>query len=258
MSKILTTRNAQITTVAVEIKSLTVSSKQVTQSVFRQLIEEPLIREDGTLAGAPWGHVNYHPDKCGDHFARHMHVVWQRGSELRRARIDLTADFDRSPGEVRGFRPELADDFFAEVVRKHLHEGETGYFTGIPWRQYKNSGGVLQPFEDRTVSLHGVPVTFFMSEKALAAVTAMLKWGNRLRVAEEKNNQYQRDVLAPAAQEAFEVALAELDHERADSPPLAELFALVDQQANAEAERRQRHRDTIATLAALPHLFIAV
>lgn len=82
----LTTMNATITTAAVEVKTLTISGKQVTLAVFRQLREEPLIAEDGTLNGVPWGIVNYHPDKCGD-AKEHLHVVWQHGDELRRAYV---------------------------------------------------------------------------------------------------------------------------------------------------------------------------
>jgi hypothetical protein len=88
MTKMLTTQNAQITTAAVEVKTLTISGKQVTLAVFRQLREEPLISEDGTLNGAPWGVVNYHPDKCGVHLTEHVHVIWQAGAELLRSRVN--------------------------------------------------------------------------------------------------------------------------------------------------------------------------
>ena len=87
----LTVHNAQMSTATVEIKTLTITGKQVTLAVFRQLIEEDLIAEDGTLDGIPWGTVNYHPDKCGtgdywkDH--PHWHVVWQKGGELRRSLV---------------------------------------------------------------------------------------------------------------------------------------------------------------------------
>ena len=85
MTAPLTVHNANVTTAAVEVKTLTISGKQVTLAVFRQLIEEPLINDDdGTLNGVPWGTVNYHPDKCaGD--PKHYHVVWQKGDDLRRA-----------------------------------------------------------------------------------------------------------------------------------------------------------------------------
>ncbi|WP_121703494.1 hypothetical protein [Streptomyces sp. E5N298] len=86
--KQLSARNATITTAAVEVKALTISGKQVTLAVFRQLKEEPLIAEDGTLNGEPWGIVNYHPGKCGD-APEHLHVVWQNGDELRRSAVQM-------------------------------------------------------------------------------------------------------------------------------------------------------------------------
>ncbi|MER6975991.1 hypothetical protein [Streptomyces carpinensis] len=95
--KQLSARNATITTAAVEVKALTISGKQVTLAVFRQLKEEPLIAEDGTLNGEPWGIVNYHPDKCGD-APEHLHVVWQNGDELRRSAVQMpSAGFHSHP-----------------------------------------------------------------------------------------------------------------------------------------------------------------
>lgn len=88
--------DAKIKTAAVEIKSLTVSGKQVTLAVFRQLQEESLFDMDGcdmTFEGIPWGRVNYHFDKCGidpetgKHYT-HLHIVWQKGNELRRTLVE--------------------------------------------------------------------------------------------------------------------------------------------------------------------------
>ena len=85
----LNVRNAQVSTATVEIKTLTVSGKQVTLTVFRQLIEAPLIVDDGSLNGEAWGTVNYHRGKCDDD-APHWHVVWQQGDELRRSQVSMT------------------------------------------------------------------------------------------------------------------------------------------------------------------------
>lgn len=49
----LTTREATVTTAAVEIKTLTVRGKQVTQAMFRQLVEEDVVDDDGYFAGLP-------------------------------------------------------------------------------------------------------------------------------------------------------------------------------------------------------------
>ncbi|WP_326826444.1 hypothetical protein [Streptosporangium sp. NBC_01756] len=97
MTKILTTQNAQITTAIVAVETLTISGKQVTQSVFRQLLEERLISSSGELRGTPWGIVNYCPDPSCKTSPReaaiygpnpaHIHVVWQKDNELRRTTV---------------------------------------------------------------------------------------------------------------------------------------------------------------------------
>lgn len=105
MTRPLTVHNAQITTAAVEVKTLTISGKQVTLAVFRQLQEAELVAPDATLNGVPWGLVNYHPDKCSSG-PPHVHVVWQQGTELRRARVD-------SPSASPRFWGESFDSFVA-------------------------------------------------------------------------------------------------------------------------------------------------
>lgn len=83
----ITVHDATIKTAAVEVKALTISGKQVTLAVFRQLIEEALLDPDtGEYAGVPWGTVNYHWAECRD-TGTHHHVVWQKGEELRRATV---------------------------------------------------------------------------------------------------------------------------------------------------------------------------
>jgi hypothetical protein len=84
----LTTQNATITTATIEVKALTIGAKQVTLAVFRQLQEETVIRPLNAklVSEELWGTVNYHPDRCADE-PEHLHVVWQKGVELRRARV---------------------------------------------------------------------------------------------------------------------------------------------------------------------------
>jgi chromosome segregation ATPase len=80
---IINIENAQIKTASVEIKTLTISGKQVTLSVFRQIEEESLIDDDTMkLNGIPWGLINYF---WKTEYANHkIHVLWQNGKELRR------------------------------------------------------------------------------------------------------------------------------------------------------------------------------
>lgn len=273
MTKVLTTQNAQITTASVEVKTLTISGKQVTQSVFRQLLRLQLINEDGSLAGVPWGHVNYHPDKCGDSARAHLHVVWQLGSELRRCRVNLTPSFDEYGSDDRVRYPELADDFYTACVRAWLHGEKLGYFGGNPIScSVTHYGDRKTVSQHRTVKYRGVPTFFEMSKAALKAAQA---WEDlaRYRKKAEQEAAEEAEILqsgteryistqwrktAERGEAEFAECLGKLDEECANDLPLDELYAAVDAEVKPEAERRQRYRDCIAAIAALPHLFIAV
>lgn len=81
---VITVENAQIKTAAVEIKTLTISGKQVTLSVFRQVQEEDLIdHEKLKLNGIPWGNINYFWKDKGNELSDY-NIIWQKGKELRR------------------------------------------------------------------------------------------------------------------------------------------------------------------------------
>jgi hypothetical protein len=58
----------------------------VTLAVFRQLPCEELVAPlAAELRGVPWGRVNYCVKDCPE--SKHIHVVWQKGNELRRSVI---------------------------------------------------------------------------------------------------------------------------------------------------------------------------
>lgn len=85
MTRQITVREATVKTATIEVKALTISARQVTLSVFRQLYDEDLIDPDtADLRGVPWGVVNYFWGACAK-ASEHLHVVWQKGDELRRA-----------------------------------------------------------------------------------------------------------------------------------------------------------------------------
>lgn len=110
--KQLNVQNATVTTATIEVKTLTIGARQVTQGIFKQLIEEPLIAEDGTLNGVPWGHVTWHPDGCTRD--DHWHIVWQRGEDLRRAYVRKEVDFST-------FACPQADALLAHHVSRMAH-----------------------------------------------------------------------------------------------------------------------------------------
>lgn len=67
----------------VTVQVLTIGAKQVTQAMYRQLLEKPLIDGDtGKLNGNPWGWVNLHLD-C-DKKPNHQHVIWEQDGKLYR------------------------------------------------------------------------------------------------------------------------------------------------------------------------------
>jgi hypothetical protein len=122
----ISVKDAQLSTVAVEIKSLTVSGKQVTLAVFRQLEIEPLINEDLSFAGLPWGRVNYFPPPCSN---THLHVVWQKGDELRRACVQPTMPQAWRENEWQPVR-DAAHSVFAAMVWAHPETFENSYRYG--------------------------------------------------------------------------------------------------------------------------------
>lgn len=70
-----------IKTASIEVKVLTLTRKQVTMGVFRQLDMKCCINQDmSEFKGQIWGRVNYH-HKCVEDYV-HMHVVWQLDDEL--------------------------------------------------------------------------------------------------------------------------------------------------------------------------------
>ena len=148
----ISAHEATVKTATVEVKSLTISGKQVTLAVFRQLIDEPVIDDldDETglpsLAGQPWGTVNYHPDKCSGE-ARHLHVVWQRAAQLRRSTVRFSL-----PEWSSNWEEQVADIRYLAVLRKIVEaDGEGEVFAPIPrYRFGVRSGDLAVTYRDAT------------------------------------------------------------------------------------------------------------
>lgn len=280
----LTTETATITTAAIQIQTLTIGKKQVTLAVFRQLREEPLVAEDGTLNGVPWGIVNYHPDKCGDDYSDHWHIVWQRGSELRRSYIAEAADFDhvtrsgnRPPAHWH--RSKAVDQYLTAVVYMGITAGGDSILGVKPGHiSYGDENDEPKSHVADLVLAPAIAGTDSFPVRATAAPEAVhaANWADQLRVrrarADREFSTYERGLSADwqaRARESRSQAAEEAQGNHLDAMgKLRELiegwggFDAINEayeaEIAAEEVRRQRHRDTRAALTGLPQLFIAV
>lgn len=218
----LTVHNAEVRTATVEVRTLTISGKQVTLAVFRQLIEDDLVDGDGNFRGLPWGTVNYHPDKCGDKEVGHLHVVWQQGSELRRTRC--------SPPFV------LSDDDPVYL---------DGRVTG-PWLDAAIADGwrLNKPCPSDTYS---IVVAFGES----AGLVRMALDSDHRWVLQERS-RWDTDREEKLRAEALDAISARVSLERSEATR-----QVVDSSARVRA-RHKRLNERWVEIEALPQLFIAV
>lgn len=243
----LTVHNAAILTASAEVKTLTLAGKQVTLAVFRQVREKPLIAEDGSLNGKPWGVVNYHPDKCAD-TAPHLHVVWQDGVDLLRARVDLEIEFPRA--------------IKSRHARAYFDAKAAAACSGDALASDVFGRAAYQEFE-------GIAVEIDLSAAASQTERCrerLNQYRSRLE-AGDKSCEYwvflgrgvpQRIwVSAPAAVRA---AWHELDESLGllSAEPLVVAEARVMAEIYSEVDRRRRHQAVRKDLADLPQLFIAI
>lgn len=236
MTRILTPQTAELNTATVQINTLTVSGKQVTLAVFRQLTEARLINEDGAFTGTPWGTVNYHPDRCADHKA-HWHVVFQVGDELRRDRVDYYPRW-------RAIEPEIADHFVTAAVLDWLeNDRDQEYFPGgTPWKPDYRAKHDISETRDFTMQASDgtrIAVSALLPEVAQYAIYC------HCRAVVDKQRKDESLAALRDAVGAAGMSFAQLHNG---------LRVLVEQEARAHHETRRR----ISEIAALPQLFIAV
>ena len=85
---IIHAHEAAISTATVEIKTLMVSNRQMTQAIFRQL-ESGWPWGEGWIDARLWGWVNHHFPGCCERPAvsRHVHVVFSASGGLHRGTV---------------------------------------------------------------------------------------------------------------------------------------------------------------------------
>ncbi|MEV5819262.1 hypothetical protein AB0L22_08815 [Micromonospora haikouensis] len=248
----LTTRNAEIRTAAVEIRTLTMSGKQVTLTVFRQLPEQPLIGDDGTLHGVPWGWVNYHPEPKDCPTVDHRHIVWQHGTDLRRATVEVTyqpPSHFRPPSGVQYVNAYARDTFRDRRLPQVGWDGdsmelvERGIRLLLPISSAARDAADMYGLLRKTLLVlkeQGPNARTFVRVNPQARGAGRLVYGTALEAEACQRRQLDDMLLnlgVDSLEDTFEVVLREVD---------------------AEVQRRARHQDARRALADLPQLFIAV
>jgi hypothetical protein len=105
------------------------------------LYEEPLYdRLTWEPVGTPWCRVNYHPDKCAGG-RLHEHLVWQKGDQLRRTRINrprglwdipiLGYDDDEVLCLVTGGIPDVQIDHNNTEILGRPHNAECSLYVSV-------------------------------------------------------------------------------------------------------------------------------
>lgn len=250
----LSVHDAKIKTIAVQINTITVGRKQVTLSLFRQLREEDLISDDGTLNGIPWGYVNYCPGKdCPRR--DHWHIVWQRGNELLRSAVEKKIRFDK-------YASDVTDRFILGLVYDELIEDRQ---PRPDWLrrilrdfEYTTSYGI-DAYVEVPRELHNLSLA--LRDAAIAeGRPSKTDWDDEDYDEDEEDEEEAparrgkaRDDRADRARRKCEEIKAKFEVN--DNGTLEAAF---NKELEDEAERRKRHVDTRKALAALPQLFIAV
>jgi hypothetical protein len=250
MGKVINIQDAKIRTVSIGIQSLTINDKQVTLAVFRQLYEEALISDDGTLNGLPWGIVNYHPDKCADHGSPHMHVVWQKGDELRRSRIERECEF----GSFRIREAEIyANVWLREFIAGRTEEIPVCYHSSNSYGGWHHMSVGVEPDDVCTIGVSSETAYIFNKWE---------EWLPDPDGIDYSRGKYAGD-FALRSCDAFDEVSKNLksfsiDGKSALSLSLREAAELFDAALVVEKARRQRWIANTKAIAELPQLFVAV
>lgn len=262
MERVLTAHEATIQTVQVEIQTMRVGKKQVTQSLFRQLPHARLLdAKTVQLRGVPWGHVNYWWDGDGSGFGdgRKLHVVWQLGSELRRGVVFQEPD----PGEMHRTAKRLeglVEDWLLLLFQrshtfKHTRKDRYGTHHTVEMDGYCGEAD----FDDvtwRILDTYWAQRHLDPEKEAERNVAYMREHYSAEKVAESYVLDYAR---AKARKEDALQGYRDLLAQRGLSDMAVETIVKQGQEVRTE---RDAYKDAWAkqwqTLSQLPQLFIAV
>lgn len=228
MSKVITIKEANISTLNVELKAIHINSKQMTLSVFRQIQEETLFDDKFNLLGVPWGSVNYFWDKALQFNTTVLHVVWQKGNELRRWRFSNLLEGDgSSPTQFLYGLNQIARKFWTNAA--HELSSKKGFITDKNERVTLAGKIIKSPayYEKDGVYLPADPDTF----------------SNKWRIERENERK-----------EAYQLSVNLANSYRQLIPSLEEKVKIFRIQ---EADYINNYRAAYQQLTQLPQLYIA-
>ncbi|WP_461130765.1 hypothetical protein [Spirosoma aerophilum] len=78
----------------IQLKVVTVNNRSMTYALFKQLPEEDFFDESFGIIGIRWGRINYFWGDHKDATDTTLHILWQKGDELRRCIIYKPKSFN--------------------------------------------------------------------------------------------------------------------------------------------------------------------
>jgi hypothetical protein len=124
----------------VTVRVLTIGTKQVTQALYKQLVERDIIDEKTCeLLGTVWGWVNLHDSDCAR--ASHKHVVWEHEGRLLRSRVKASVGENYHYSRLLHNLAYLHDAYIGTLIveGRWFKEGVTKIYSDIEGlRQYTN------------------------------------------------------------------------------------------------------------------------
>jgi hypothetical protein len=242
--RVLTALNAEVTTAAVSIDTIKIDRRQVTLAVFRQLCIEDIFDWDAmALRGVGWGWTNYLIDEHASP-KRAIHIVWQRGSELRRCVV-----YRKIQGFGSRYTSESRQRFLDSVV------SESERYDGPEAGKYLGAKCISTPLGERRPE--GVDVARHFPNYEGKSFLEPYPKGDAVAYRES----YREWQARQGAHWSRQAALREAYHQRRAAAMTAyreEVRAKYAELIDFWERRHDEYEALVAPLFDLPQLFIAV
>jgi len=133
----------------VTVQVLTIGTRQVTQSLFNQLMSRSLVDEyTGELNGIIWGWVNLHKD-CNYKSSDHFHTVWEKDGQLFKSNVHVPW---AKPIEKRVVKrdgryiDERSDNYYYQLLNER---NDCDKDDGRRWNEYGAYDQAIEELESR-------------------------------------------------------------------------------------------------------------